>query len=239
MKQSLIYFLGFVITLIMSACAMNNEVHFNKNYSGTYALYVDFADMVDMVKSFDPSMADMGEESFVDEIMSAEEREEMKQKINQIEGIGNASFEVIEESKMEFKFDFDDVESLNGAFSEIQAAVKEDNEVVSDNMAGMDGLSLQTYTRSGKVISHSASFPVDQLPAETMDGLDQMGGEGMMEMMMGMMDYTIVLSFDRKIKSVDIGGLDLISQDKHMVKTRIDFGKMMQGGSYHINVKTK
>ena len=218
---------------------MNNEVHFNKNYSGTYALYVDFADMVDMVKSFDPSMADMGEESFVDEIMSAEEREEMKQKINQIEGIGNASFEVIEESKMEFKFDFDDVESLNGAFSEIQAAVKEDNEVVSDNMAGMDGLSLQTYTRSGKVISHSASFPVDQLPAETMDGLDQMGGEGMMEMMMGMMDYTIVLSFDRKIKSVDIGGLDLISQDKHMVKTRIDFGKMMQGGSYHINVKTK
>lgn len=223
----------------MSACAINNEVHFNKNYSGTYALYVDFGDMIDMVKSFDPSMADEGEGNFIDETMSAEDREEMKQKIDQIEGISNSSFEVIEESRMELKFDFDDVESLNRAFSEIQSALQEENEMMAESMTGMESMGLPKFTKNGKVISHGASFPADQLPEGPLDSLDQMGGDGMMDMVMGMMDYTVELSFDRKIKSVDIDGVDLISQDKHVVKARIDLGTMIKGGAYHIDVKTK
>ena len=61
----------------------------------------------------------------------------------------------------------------------------------------------------------------------------------MMDMMMGMMDYTVELSFDRKIKSVEIDGVDLISQDKHVVKARIDLGKMIKGGAYNIDVRTR
>jgi len=236
MKKSLLYFWGLIVAVIMSACAMTNEVHFNKNYSGTYALNVDFSDMVDMAKSFDPSMEDASELGMVDQAVSVEEREEMKQMINQIDGISNTSFEVIEKSRLEFKFDFEDIETLNSAFSEIQAALSEQR----PGMDGVGSLGLPQFTKDGKVISHSASFPSDQIPKETMDEFNALGdGDGMVDMMMGMMDYTVVLSFDRKIKSVEIDGVDLISQDKHIVKARIDLSKMIDGGAYHIDVKTK
>lgn len=240
MKNSLIYFLALGLVVLMSACTMTNEVHFNKNYSGTYALDVDFGDMMEMVKSFDPSMEDMAEGDFMDEAMSSEEREELKQEINAIDGISNTSFEVIEKTRLEFKFDFDDVESLNRAFTGIQSAFKEDNEMMAGGMDGMGSLGLPEFKKDGKVISHSATFPADQIPEETMDELDAVGGtDGMMDMMAGMMDYSVVLSFDRKIKSVEIDGVDLISQDKHIVKARIDLGKMVKGGSYNIDVRTK
>jgi len=239
MKNYITFFSALVVALIMTACAMSNEVHFNKNYSGTYALYVDLGDMIEMVKSFDPSAEKQMEGDFIDEAMSEADRQEMKAKINDIKGLSNASFEVIEQSRIELKFDFDDIPALNKAFSEIQSAFADENEMLAEGMTGMESMGLPRFTKDGKIITHGASFQKDQLPDGALEGLDELGGDGMMDMVMGMMDYTVELSFDRKIKSVKIDGVDLVSQDKHIVKARIDMGKMINGGEYKIDVTTK
>ena len=219
---------------------MINEVHFNKNYSGTYSLSADMGGIMDMAKSFDPSMDEVEGGDMIDEAISQEEREEMIKKINQIDGISNTSFEVGDKTSLEFQFDFEDIESLNSAFSEFESLFNEDNDMVEGGMPGMESMALPIFTKKGKVISYSASFPEDQIPEGALDELDALGGsDGMMDMVMDIMDYTIVFSFDRKIKSVEIDGVDLISQDKHVVKTRIDLGKMMNGGAYKISVTTK
>ena len=238
----MIYFLGLVIVFLMNSCAMQNEVHFNKNYSGTYALKIDFGDMFDMIKSMDPSLAEQADTDIIDEALNADEREEVISKINQVDGISNANFVVNDKSSLEFKFDFKDIESLNSAFSEIQSAVLDNSEMAANGMDGMNdtGMAMPKFSKNGKVISHGASFPEDQIPEDAMEGLNELGGsDGMMEMVMGMMDYTVELSFDRKIKSVEIDGVDLVSQDKHVVKTRVDLGKMIEGGAFKIDVRTK
>jgi len=238
MKKSLLFFSGLAIAALISACSMTNEVHFNKDYSGTFAMYVDMGGVMEMAKSFDPSMEDEAAGNFVDEQLSKEDQEKMIQNMNQIDGISNTAFGVIEESGIQFMFDFEDIESLNNAFTALQSELATQNDMMEGDIGGMPTMGTPQFTKNGKTISHGASFPMDEIPEEALSGLDELGGDAMMEMMMGMMDYSVVLSFDRKIKSVTLEGADLISQDKHVIKARIDLANMIDGGAYKIDVKT-
>jgi hypothetical protein len=184
----------------------------------------------------------MGGDIF-EEAMSSEDRAEVIAQINKIDGVSNASFEILDETRMVFKFDFEDVESLNGAFADIQIAMMEKSALAGEGMKGMDpmgmGLGLPRFAKKGKVISHDSQFPVDKFPEGALEEIDALGGSGTMDMVLGMMDYTIVLSSDRKIKSVKYDGVELISQDKNAVKVRIDLGKMLNGATYNIEITTK
>ena len=61
----------------------------------------------------------------------------------------------------------------------------------------------------------------------------------MIGMMFGMMDYTFIMSSDRKIKSYEIEGADLLSEDKKMVKTRVDIDNLMENGTFNVTIKVK
>lgn len=235
MNRSIINFLGCLFALSLSACAMTNEVHFNKNYSGTYAINVDFGDMLDMMNSLDPSGKDEGGIGDLEDTVNKSEREAMQAKINQFSGISNAFFDVVDKSRIEFRFDFDNLESLNSAFGQILDAIAEER----PGMDGIGSFGTPRFIKNGKVIVHTVEFPTNQMSEDMFDGVAGDGSMDMMKGMMGMMDYTVELSFDRKIRSVETDGVDLIGQEKHVVKTRVDLAKLVNGGAYKIVVKTK
>ena len=235
MKNITTYLLFFIIALLFNSCAISNEVHFNKNYSGTYAMNVDFGDMIDMLKSMDPSMAESTESDMIDNVMSQEERDEFVTMLNKQEGISNASVGLPGNSSIEVSFDFEDVEGLNSAFTEIQSTMMDDNEMMGGEMDGLPALQLPEFTRNGKEIVYASSM--GELPLDDLAEGEE--AAGMVDMVVSMMDYTMTFSFDRKIKSVDLDGVDLVSQDKKVLKTRMNIEEFMKGGSQRISVRVK
>jgi hypothetical protein len=238
MKKSLIYLFGLGMAFLMTSCAMTTEVHFNKNYSGTYTQNIDFSGAMDIAKEFAPDGADS--DDMYDEMMSQVDRDKMLATINGVDGISNAAFNRSDKSIVNFTFEFDNIESLNTVFQKLPEAMSSDNEMLSQAMEGFDGVGSMgnpQFSRDGKTITIGAAFPKDQLPEDALSELDEMGGAGMMETMMDMMDYNLHITFDKKVKAVKLDGLELISQDKHSVKARIDLGRFIEGTPYSMEVR--
>ncbi len=167
----------------------------------------------------------------------------MIETINKVDGISNAVLDVGDGTMLKLSFDFEDVESLNSVFTELQSTMVEQNESMAEAMRGIGGMGsmgLPEFAKKGKTISHSARFPKDKLPEGAIDELESMdGADGMMQMMKEMVDYSFDFTFDRKIKDVKLVSMELISQDKHQVKARLDFGNFLDGEPYKIEVTTK
>ena len=235
--KNLVYFFVLAIGLLLSSCAVTNEVHFNKNYSGTYSMDVDISGLLEMAESFDPSMAEGGAEEMLGGGISDEQKQQMDSVFATMDGISNAVYELGDDYVFRLAFDFEDIDALNGVFDKINDGMAEAGNMMDDEMGmgGLGKLSAPKFTRDGKTISHSASAPIDM--GEMMSGA---GDEGeMFGMMFGMMDYTFIMSSDRKIKSVEHEGVDILSQEKNVVKTRVDMDNLMNKGNFNVTIKVK
>jgi hypothetical protein len=243
MKKSLLYLFGFGMSIIMSSCALTTQVHFNKNFSGTYSQNIELGGMMDMAKEFGAVDSDSDAGSMIDEVLSPEDRVNLIEDVNKVDGISNASFDLSDKSNLKFAFDFKDIESLNKAFSKFQLSLAEQNEMMEqamNEMGGTESTGLPEFSKRGKTIAYGASFPNEKLPEDALEELEAMGGtEEMMQMAMEMIDYTFDFTFDRKIKSVNLVGMELISQEKNRVRARVDLAKLIEGEPYKIEVTTK
>jgi len=232
--------------LVLSACSITNQVHFNKDYSGNYAMIVDLGDAMEMFKSFDPSIEDslqtQGAEDPLGGLISTEDRMKFDSMFATMDGISNANYDVGEDYVVTMSFDFEDIDALNNLF-EKWASDAADAASSQPEMAGLGGLgsmAAPSFTRDGKTITHMAEMPLDpeDLGGEV-EGMDEMDMSSMLDGFAGMMDYQVVMTFDRKIKSVGGEGFDILSQEKKSLKTRVDMGHLMDSGSYKIAVQLK
>ena len=229
--------------LFLSSCAITNEVHFNKNFSGTYTTTLDYSAVYDMIESFGGEAdMDMNDSPFGDQF-DTEQQAKIKEMMNSAEGISNANWSLSDEDKaMTVSFDFDDVESMEKAFELYEKRmIEESGEAQSMGISPNDGLGmLSQFSREGKVVSFDGVVPNDVLDnlSNEMD-LGMMDSSDAFGMMGEMLDYTLIMTFDKKIKDVTVEGMDILTQDKKSIKTRIDVGKMMKGDAVKLDVRVK
>jgi hypothetical protein len=154
-------------------------------------------------------------------------------------GIRDAKVDVSDGGIVTIGFKFDNMESLNASFKAMAERTTQKMDGMGDGSMDMLptdflGGGDQSFTREGKTITHAMNSEGG------LEGL--MGGEeggGDMDMISSMIDYTINLSFDRKIQSVDVEGLTIVEKGKNTVKARVDFPTLLKEGKYSIKVKTK
>lgn len=197
---------------------------------------IDLSDFMSMAMMFDST--GMSEDDFANEMQSNLDTDGMSEALNEMSGVSNASMEFVDGSKIVWRFDFEDVEALNASFQELNDAV------MSGELINMDGVEIPedaaansnpaSYTKKGKTITHRSELDMGEVDS-------MMGGEdeGMMDMVMSMIDFTVEFTFDRKIKDVQISGLDILTQEDKVIRTRVDLKSAMETGAYEISVRVK
>lgn len=197
-------------------------------------MVLDMSELISMASMFDTT-GTMDQDQMIQQMRDSMGALQLDNAYNDLAGIDNANVEVSDEGVITIAFDFDNVESLNASFKALQDKTAEMSEGSMDMMpTDLLGGGEQMFKREGKVIVHSMNSEGGL--GEGLMG----GGEGEdMDMFSSMIDYTIDFSFDRRVKSVDVEGLDIIEKGDKIVKTRVDFAKMMKDGKYSIKVKTK
>lgn len=238
MKTRILVF-ALVVLWIGQSCNLATTVHFNRDYSGNYETVLDMSELMGFAAMMDTT-GEMEQNDMIEKMRHSIDSLQLEEKYNAISGIHDANVEVTDDGKVAMAFAFDNVEALNASFTAMQEQAS-GREQGLDGNTSMDLLPMdflgegqQTFTRHNKVISHSFSAK---------DGMGGLLGDGedmsQLELVSSMIDYTMELTFDRKVKSVEVSGMDVIEQAKNTVKARIDLGKMLKEGEYRISVKTK
>jgi hypothetical protein len=189
---------------------------------------VDLSDAISMAGMFDTT-GNNEPDAMISDIRYKLDSIQLEEKYNSLDGIENADVNVTDEGVISIGFSFDNVEALNKSFTSMEELAGEGGGEMPMDLFGGGGSLFQL---SGKTLTHS----LDTDPGAT-EGL--LGSGEDLDMISSMIDYTVDLSFDKKIKSVSVEGLKIIEQNDNMVKTRVDFGTVMKSGKYSIKVKTK
>jgi hypothetical protein len=224
------------ILLIGQACSLTTSVHFNRDFSGTHETVIDMSEMLGFAAMMDSTSDDQND--MIAQMRHSLDSLNIVDMYRDISGITDAHATVSDEGVLSIGFRFKNVEALNASFETLKERMEDKaSNLGGDSMEMMPtdflGGGTQSFVRNKKSITHSFSS----------DGTaeDLIGEEGMgeLEMISSMMDYSIEMSFDRKIKSADLTGVNLIEQGKNVIKARVDLGKMLKDGHYSITVKTK
>lgn len=234
--KNLLYLFLACLTIVFSSCAVTNEIHINKNYSGTYAMTLDFGGVLDMMEAFGEEGE--GEMGMLDDVFDDGQADQVDSMFNSVEGISNADLTKGEDNKMVFSFDFEDFESLDRVLAKMNEGLASSGDMMGGGdmmMPGLNGVSVPSFTKNGKTITHQATLPVDDMSSM----MEENDMAGMEDMLTSMFDVQIIMTFDRKVKEVSVNNLDIMSQEKKMVKTRVDMKKFYEEGSYSIDVKLK
>lgn len=232
------YFLAIVTVVICmcQACSVATSVHFNKNYSGTYQTIVDMSEFISMAGMFDTT-GTVDPVQMIAEMRHKLDSMQLDDVYNGLSGIRDAEVGVSDEGVISIAFKFDNIESLNASFKTMKerTAQSEGMDDPSMDMIPTDllGGGDQVIERDGKTVTFA--FNSEAGLGEALAGED----DGDLDMISSMVDFTIDLSFDRKIKSVEVEGVTVVEQNKNLVKTRADFTKMISEGKYSIRIKTK
>jgi hypothetical protein len=140
MNNSISRLCFFILLLSLSACGIQEEIRFNKDFSGQMTRSLNFSGMRQMAKSMNPE-GDTTENPFEQGMPEGASPE------LDIEGISNFKMEVNEEGIINLSFEFDNIEALNKAY----------NNLTLENMKNMPGL---------KETMGSGGFTPGELPEE-------------------------------------------------------------------------
>ncbi len=231
---------NFLLCLLLAfawmcqSCNIATSIHFNKDYSGTYTSLIDLSDLISMASMFDTT-GTMDQNQMIEQMRDSMESLNLVDMYNNLSGIEDANVEVSDEGAISIAFKFDNLEALSASFKSLENTAGQMNsgegamEMNPADFLGGD----HVFKKEGKTLSYS-------LASEGGLGEGLMGEEGGdMDMFTSMIDYTIDLSFDRKVKSVDVEGLTIVEKGTNVVKTRVDFATFLKEGKYSIKVKTK
>ena len=228
--------LALVATILWSGCAVTTTVHFNKDYSGTYATELDMSEVIGMAAMFDTT-GTMDQNQMIDEMRHSFDSMDLVGMYNSVSGIRDAKIEVTDEGLISIVFGFDNLSSLEASFMAMKDRASESAE--GFDAGGMDMLptdlfsgGVQTFSRSGKTLTHTYKS------SEDAEGLLGEEGAGELDMISSMVDYTMIFSFDRKVKSSEADGMSILEQGPKMIKARLDIDRLI-GGQYSISIKTK
>ncbi|MGB0521396.1 MAG: hypothetical protein ACPGJS_00480 [Flammeovirgaceae bacterium] len=169
------------IVLFASSCSFDQEIHFNKDWSGNAAFMVDLSTMMAMLPP-DTTGGGLGgpTESLTKGFT------EMEEEFSKTEGISNVEVEEDKElGKMQIKFDFASIDALNNCLQGEgdMGAVLSNKDHVFFRVKGKNKL-IYEVPKMGESLKEE----------EPNMNLDQMAG------MAAMMRYHLKLTFDRKVK---------------------------------------
>jgi len=237
MRTSRIFaLLAICATILWSGCAVTTTVHFNKDYSGTYITELDMSELIGMAAMFDTT-GEMDQGQMIAEMRHSMDSMDLVGMYNGVSGIRDAKVEVTDEGLISIGFGFDNLASLEASFKTMQDRASQNAEGL--DAGGMDMLptdlfsgGVQTFRKSGKTLTHTYKSSED---AEGLLG-EEAGGD--LDMISSMVDYTMIFTFDRKVKSAEGDGMSILEQGPKMIKARIDVDRLISG-QYSISINTK
>jgi len=180
MKKSFI--LLFVVTIFIASCSITQEYHFNKDLSGTSSTTVD----VSMLKGFMGGMDSTGSaDKTLDSLGLA--FAEVSSKLEEA-GAKNVKYGWNEDKTiLSISYDFSDLDNLNKCLTA-------DNS--SDKLLGVMGESSGKISFSGNKKALQYKVPKKSVMDSTLNTTE-------MQSMKDYYKYSLILSFDQKIKSID------------------------------------
>ncbi len=123
MQKKLSYIWLFLLLFSLGACSIEEEIHFNKDFSGKLTRSLDFSGMMQMAKSLNP------EGDSAKNPLEQGMPEELSPELD-IEGIRNFKMNMDKEGAINLSFDFDNLDALNKAY----------NKLTMENMKNIPGL---------------------------------------------------------------------------------------------------
>lgn len=214
MKNTPLILFALWLLLQLSACTIQEEIHFNKDFSGNVKRSFDFGAMMDMAKQMNPD--DSSSKQLPD--FGNLPKDQMKD--IGIEGIRNFKIESQNEGAFSISFEFDNLDALNQAYNQLEMDNMKNLPGMQDFDMGSGGFTPgelpsdedndeitpkkekkpHTYfaKKGKKTIIYYPSRPKEEEETEnTMEGMEQMG-----EMMGKMMKIETKFTFDRKISKI-------------------------------------
>jgi hypothetical protein len=246
--------LGFLLygLFTLASCTIQEEVHFNKDFSGKMNYSLDMGSMMGMMagmtNALDSSKEDM---KFKPEMMAS-----MFDGIKDLEGVSNFNSAVGEDGKITFSFDFKNLDALNRAYNRLSNSKNMDKLGKGNFMPGMPPASEDSTETSTEPSVVEEAKPDETFVYFAKEGKDlvfrrpKMGGEsadlqGMgdqMEMLKGMGEMLKVetkLTFDRKIKKAEAKGIDLSDKAEKSVLMKLDFQALRKETTPEVRIRLK
>lgn len=236
MRKNFIYsILLCVLAILLQACSITSSVHFNRNYSGNYAMAIDVAGFMSFAMEFDSTATD--EQDMLSALRDSLDVQKFAEELNAFDGVENSSMTISDGGVIRIAFDFEDIDALNTSFKYLnEDMMSESGGVLGEGSElGPSPVGATPFKRDGKTIIHSADY--GDSPGDQEDIPMDMAST--VEMMSSMIDYTIEVTTDRKIKSAEVTGLDLLRQEKKFVQAKLNFSKMMEEKGYSLSVRMR
>lgn len=233
----------------LSSCSIEEEIHFNKDYSGSLKRTFDMRQMISMVESMksmksesDSSETSEEEPSLPEMLSQADSLNKQSgftQKLSEIEGISNANFKADEAGVISFSFDFANIEALNKGYNVLREMNNTNNMANLGNDLNSGNFNIgeppseeEAETETPKedftyFIRKGRTLIYRQPPRDDMQNNEEETGRTdeefaqMMKSMGSMMSFTIRMTFDRKVKKIDRSNIDAEEIDKGLM---LNFG---------------
>ncbi len=244
MKNTPLILFALWLLFQLSACTVQEEIHFNKDFSGNMKRSFDFSAMMDMAKQMNPD--DTTDSKMPDfENLPKDQMQDIG-----IEGIRNFKIEGQDEGAFTISFEFDNLEALNQAYNQLEMDNMKDlpgmqgfdmggsggftpgelpNEEDNDEVTQKKEKKPHTYfvKKGKKTIIYYPSRPAEEQDTEnTMEGMEQMG-----EMMGKMMKIETKFTFDRKISKItnDSKQINTYKESDNLLRMEANFEALEKG----------
>ncbi|MEM9023334.1 MAG: hypothetical protein AAGB22_06315 [Bacteroidota bacterium] len=196
MISKLIHRLALLVLALgtLASCSINQDVSFNKDFSGQYAMKIDLSGAIGM-------LGEEGKDKMKPTGKDSVEIAEKIEALGQIEGITNVKM-ISENAVLGYTFDFANLDALNSAIAE-QGFLKQSN-------PSMDR--QQKFVRKGKTFKY-------EVPNRPNEGEEKESEELSAEMeqvmaMAKMMEVNFTFHFAQKVKKFDNKSAVLIDDGK-------------------------
>lgn len=194
---------------LMTSCAFQQEIHFNKDWSGNVKYTIDLSAMKALMDDIEDS--EDSEEEEEEEPKSLIEKDDMQsavESLEKIEGISNAYATEDEENGVyTFGYEFKDIDALNRALQE--------GDVLSATLPNNDG---QVFELKGSQLTYQLPPIVED--SETQDMVLAMGES---------MEFKLIFTFDRTVKKVKMINSEIsVSSNDYNVTWDVDVNEMFQ-----------
>jgi hypothetical protein len=226
MKKTISIF-ACLLAFALTSCSIQEDIHFNKNFSGKMGYTVDFSSMMQMsqmMKMQQGDSASMEIPDFKNE-MKGDEIKAAFGMMNSIEGISNTTSDFDEAGKLSLSFDFADLKALNKAYNMLSAnkgmpipdlggSFNPGTPPTGENKTDEPKKDFEYFSKQGKYLVYRRPKMDNEEMQNTemkdmMQGLGGMGGS--------MMKVQTKLSFENQVKKTTVKVFEIDSQDKNEV----------------------
>lgn len=243
MYSSLKRYSWIFAVILLASCSIQEEIHFNKDFSGKVSYTIDLSSMMSMAKAF-AEQDSSGESQTEDMDIPIEQMEETLGKVQDIEGISNFESNSDEKGIVKFSFDFANLDALNEAYNK---ANDSDGFGGFPSMGGM-GTEMEeeeesTPSAPKEFITHFAKKgkSLVYVPRKGIDSKEDENPEAaqMAKQMGDMLKLDIKFTFDRRVKKVDAQGMAVYSDENSITISRSLFEAEKEDSKPQVLIKLK